>query len=233
MAKKISELPDTAGVVAGTLIEVVDDPEGTPASAKATAADIAALTPQLTTDGDLLTRAAGVPARITRADLAADAAFAGRYVAKPDEVWFGAERIAPISGATSPLSAAIGVWPAWGFVDSAEVARGVTLWMPDHWTTYSIDIYWRGLAATSGDVQWRTYRQSVDPGDTLTFGTFSTGVVAAAGSQHQLVLTTLASGLAVVSGKLTRVAIARQGAESADTYAGEVGLVGVMLRKAS
>ena len=33
----------------------------------------------LTTDGDMLTRAAGVPARITRADLAQDSAFSSRY----------------------------------------------------------------------------------------------------------------------------------------------------------
>ena len=36
---------------------------------------------RLTTDGDILTRTAGAPARLTRAALAADAAFAGKYVA--------------------------------------------------------------------------------------------------------------------------------------------------------
>lgn len=36
----------------------------------------------LTTDGDMLTRAAGVPARITRADLAQDSAFSSRYTSR-------------------------------------------------------------------------------------------------------------------------------------------------------
>ena len=38
------------------------------------------ITTRLTTDGDILTRTAGAPARLTRAALAADAAFAGKYV---------------------------------------------------------------------------------------------------------------------------------------------------------
>lgn len=40
----------------------------------------------LTTDGDLLTRSGGVPARITRADLAADPAFSGTYEPLVDRV---------------------------------------------------------------------------------------------------------------------------------------------------
>ena len=79
-AQKITDLPSTSGIAPDTLIEVVDDPGGTPTSASATAAQIAALAPVTSVDGRT-----GV---VSLTDLYATAAQGGRAdtAVQPDDL---------------------------------------------------------------------------------------------------------------------------------------------------
>lgn len=80
---KISDLTADTSPSSSDLVETVKDPGGTPLSRKATLLNVlkGAVLGLLTSDGDLLTRASGVAARVTRASLAADSAFTAAFAA--------------------------------------------------------------------------------------------------------------------------------------------------------
>ena len=70
---------------------------------------------RLTTDGDILTRSAGAPARLTRASLAADAAFTGTYVKEIFPESYGAGGLG-LTNDTTAVQAALDAVPATGGV---------------------------------------------------------------------------------------------------------------------
>lgn len=78
---KVTALTEDTAPAHGDYGYTIDDPTGTPVSKRATWLNIlkGAVLGLLTSDGDILTRSGGAAARITRADLAADAAWSGLY----------------------------------------------------------------------------------------------------------------------------------------------------------
>lgn len=79
--QKVTALTEDTSPSAADVTNSVKDPAGTPLDRKVSWLNAvkAGLLGVLTTNGDLVTRTAGAIARITRADLAADAAFSGTY----------------------------------------------------------------------------------------------------------------------------------------------------------
>ena len=104
----------------------------------------------LTTDGDILTRAGGVPSRMTRAQLANDTAFTGRFapIVNPRDPAFGAV----LDGTTNDYTA-MAAAVAYAAANKRDVlldgtaAIGTTLSIPAGVTVYASDHSTGGLKA--------------------------------------------------------------------------------------
>lgn len=147
-------------------------------------------------------------------------------------VWIAAADLEISNGA--PTLATIGdTWPYWS-VDDATTEGVVTVTqVPTDWATYDVDLWWIGNGGGANNVLWRVAVADAADGSTLGAGTLS-GVTAANPGSNILEVTRLVTGQAVpASGNVTSVRIVRGGGDALDTLAGDVGILGVLLTKAS
>lgn len=194
----------------------------------------------LTTDGDMLTRASGVPARITRADLAQDSAFSSRYAPlASDGIWARGTDLTPIlnSPSVGTLGAATD-WtrqtPAMLFDASTYEATMIMEYMPQGWATYDVYLWWSNAGAGSGDVVWQFYLNAFN--STANTDAANTGAVAtvAAPAQYVLKRTKINSAaIAATPGQMLRLVVARAGTDGNDTLGNDCGVVAIEWVRAS
>jgi len=186
----------------------------------------------LTTDGDILTRATGVPARITRADLAADSAWGDLYVSRSSalRLWVPAGGFTLAEGAPSGTLATPSAWSAWLLDASSQEGIVTNQFFPSWWSTFSASLYWTNNGAGSGAVRWElVYKSRADTEDLSS----ATGAVAAteditAPAQNVLKVSPLISGVTNDSTKLWQFRLRRIAANPGDTLANDAGVLGIL-----
>lgn len=143
-------------------------------------------------------------------------------------VILGAGQLEANGGA--PVIVGAGSWPVWA-MDSAttEIVGGLRD-VPNHWTTYSVSIYWTNLGTGAGNVQWAALHAAMGDGDTLTRSLTEAAFVAPA--QNVVKKTTLVASQAAGSdGALQLFSVLRSGAHANDTLANDAGLLAIVLEK--
>ena len=192
----------------------------------------------LTTDGDLITRTSGVPARVTRASLAADAAFTAAFRSDAFPVFIGANAIwlgegSPSQGNQGATSGSRKA--AWSLDATAYEAIMATIQVPANWATVDVHVVWTNPASSTGNVRFRLYTQEFSDTDSTNAGTSNGDVDAAAPAQFVTQVTTLAVGVAVNGGpgEYLSLWLQRRGGDAADTLANDAAVLGFEVRKAS
>jgi hypothetical protein len=155
------------------------------------------------------------------------------YLAKADydEIDITAAALGPTRGAPS-LAAAATFWPVW-LLDAAttEAVSGV-IRTPGDWTTVNIVLWWINAGTGAGDVRLRAVTRNEGNGGVLGADA-NAYVTVAAQLQNKLVATTLATGIAVDDLKVFLASIERPGADALDTLANDIGVVSILISKAS
>lgn len=105
--------------------------------------------------------------------------------------------------------------------------------VPDSWTTFNADLIYYAETATTGDVRWDNKTGVLAVGDTA-----SNSVVTGSGSTVAAPTQNVVSALSLLSGATRSDAVRvlyfrRNGGDGADTYAGNILVLGVRLTKAS
>ncbi len=159
----------------------------------------------------------------------------GTYIRKADDqVWVPATAFASTLG--SPSLSNVNRWPVWLLDDSStEIVSHGGLLFPSYWSTFDMTVYWVNTTANAGNVEWLFgFTRTAGDGDTMSTETGPTEAVTA-GSQNVLKATVPASGTdrAVTAGDLHLLSMRRNGGSGSDTLTGDIGLVGVLLERAS
>lgn len=165
--------------------------------------------------------------------------FSSRYQPlASDRIWIDAARIIPTFStfSTGTLGNASGdyrrvgaaLWP-----DGDRVGT-VTNVVPQSWASMDVFYWWSNAGTGSGNVLWRmSYAEFVD-GETTDVQTFAFDVPAAAPAQYVVRRTKMnTTALAVTSGEMMRLMVARIGSATEDTLANNAGLLGVELLRVS
>lgn len=107
--------------------------------------------------------------------------------------------------------------------------------LPSHWTTYDVILEWMDISTTGGDVVWRVQHGTFGNGEAVSAASLTDAakVTATTSGQYTRVVTTLASGLSVVSTETLALRIVRFGGDAADTLGNDAAVSGVVLKKAS
>jgi hypothetical protein len=105
---------------------------------------------------------------------------------------------------------------------------------PHGWATANIKFFWTNAGAGTGDVLLRAVGKSFADGAAMNSAdtTFGTQTVAA-DTQDDLVITTVATGVALTANGYNRLRVLRVGADVADTLANDIGLMMVKVERAS
>jgi hypothetical protein len=148
-----------------------------------------------------------------------------------DEIDITAGALGPTRGAPS-LAAAATFWPVW-LLDAAstEAVSGV-IRTPGDWATVNIVLWWINAGTGTGDARVRVVTRNQGNGELLAADANPYLTLTAAG-QNVLVATTLATGVTVDSLKVFLASIERSGADALDTLANDIGVVAVLIQKAS
>lgn len=132
-----------------------------------------------------------------------------------------------------------GLRPPTFLLDAASAEKiSASFVAPVGWSTYNVKLYWTNAGAGAGDVTWNLQIEAYSDGeaiDTLN----DTDVVAwgvttiTAPAQRVLKISSALTSVAVESGILVGLDIARRAADGTDTLANDVGVLGVMIERAS
>ncbi|QDG61254.1 sialidase family protein [Pseudarthrobacter sp. NIBRBAC000502771] len=134
-------------------------------------------------------------------------------------------------GGASAASQVLG-WPIWTLGASAADQCAFVFRIPTSWKSFDIDVLWVNyLGGTTADVVFRHDHEQCNAGATFTAAAGATATVTT-GNQYILTNTPMATGVARV-GEFLRVKPTRLGADAADTYANNIGIVGVRVRRAA
>lgn len=144
---------------------------------------------------------------------------------------FGPGALAPTIGVPA-LGSPNSTW-AYYLLDAAtsEAVSGAFV-VPDGWATIAIDVWWVPTTAGAGNVALRRLSTHRAAGETLVAGSGSDVTVATAGLDA-VTVTTLETGVAVTAGRLLSVGVNRRGDVAADTYAADIGVLALVVRRAS
>jgi hypothetical protein len=166
--------------------------------------------------------------------LAADPAFAGTYAPVVTSFRLHPSRFAAGVGAPS-LTTLNGRMAVWAF-DAALDERIVgTFEVPAGWATLTVDYEIANVTADSGDVRWGVDFGEFADGDNLnaSLPIAQASVVTALGQYVLDVATISTSAMACTPGKQQVLRVGRTGASGTDTKAGDAGIIGVIINKAS
>lgn len=191
----------------------------------------------LTTDGDMLTRASGVPDRITRADLAQDSAFSSRYQSVTnDSIFFPAFAMSAVTTGTGRVGTGTYA-PAQLFDQTSPEICSFATNLPLYWASYDVYLFWTNAGAGSGDVRWDFARGSAADGATIGVGTVHGTGNYTAPAQNLLKITHMTSGGAITkstsSQTLQTFYVQRQAGDAGDTLGNDCALLGVLFVRAS
>lgn len=121
---------------------------------------------------------------------------------------------------------------AWYMDQTAVEDVGGPVTLPSSWATAHVDIYWCNTGGGAGNVTWRFDLSAVTAGVATPDPATGTAVVGTAGLSGIVVVTRLATGLAVPDG-LAAYEVIRLGNDAGDTLPNDAGLIAVVFTKAS
>jgi hypothetical protein len=149
------------------------------------------------------------------------------------EVWLGGADLVAVGG--SPSAASRVNWPAWTLDAAAVEAVAGSTALPTTWATFDVEAWWVVPSAGTGNVVFRATVDTAESGTVLSLSSYSDVTDAAAGVADEVVVTTLASGLAApgAAASPVRATVSRRGTDAADTLAVDAWLIGIRLVKAS
>ena len=153
----------------------------------------------------------------------------------PNVVWLPAARFTSVTGSPSQNEAGADL-PSWLLDASAAIeALATYVWPEPGWQTCHVDLYWTNAGAGAGDVVFRTYTTLgvAGDGDTVAVGDNSDLAAIAAPAQNVIKVTRLLASAALTVDKPNRVFLGRLGSNVSDTLANDIGVLGVLLTKAS
>lgn len=148
-----------------------------------------------------------------------------------ERVVIPASRLATVNG--TPLLNNVARTQAWLLDAAIAEAVGAAVKLPERWQSYHVDVVWASLAGGTGDVVWRLDRAEFADGDTLANPPTGSTVTATAGTALSVRRTRLATGATATAGKHLTLAAFRIGSDAADTVSTDVGLVEIVLTRAS
>jgi hypothetical protein len=165
-----------------------------------------------------------------------------RIERKPGATAFASTPVDPekLTIPTSGMSLVIGTpalglssrTPVWLLDQTAAESVGGALTIPSEWKTADVDLYWCGIGAGSGDVRVRfdygTVTEGVAAPDPAS-GTLVTGTGAGDGV---VVKTRLATGKTVTPG-LSAFEVVRTGGDAGDTLATDIGVICLVITRAT
>lgn len=170
----------------------------------------------------------------------ADAAFSALYVPKAgDRVWVDAPSLAAVYGSptlTSALGSGAANDAAWSMADAGSRGIGGSVMLPDHWSTFKIELYHGNTTTTAGNVRWNITAKYAGSGDVPYVGTgaltSSDLTVAAPTTAGAIGVAQIpASSLSHTAGKPLFFAVARYGSDAADTLTNAALVYGVLFTR--
>jgi hypothetical protein len=135
------------------------------------------------------------------------------------------------SAATSLLNSIAPVW----LLDAAS-SEGViaTVEFPADWGNFHVDLIWAPTASAAGNVRLQVQGTTFGDGEAVpAYTTLGTVTAANPGTVNVVEVTRLVTSQAVIAGETQLLQILRLGADGADTFASDIGLIGVRLTKAA
>lgn len=200
---------------------------------------LTALTGANVANGDELyivdTGSPNVSKKITADELAQMPQLSSRYVPLTSDVaWIPAGAFTVTAGSPSITAYATGAinWPAVLYDASSAEYAGSSAWLPAHWNTFHIDLYWTNAGGGSGNVVWTTLYQSFGDGDTTANLAGGNNTVTAP-AQNVLKVSRTQSSINPTRGRPLFFVIGRLAADAADTLGNDAALIGVALVRAS
>lgn len=140
----------------------------------------------------------------------------------------------PSVGTFYPSTGMISGVPAWMFDDTAVENVGTTLQLPPGWSMLQVKILWtHDKSDGTGGVTWIFQINSLDVGVNLSSSSSNyihTGETPEAKNVAETIMSRSVS-LPLSESRLFRLGVARQGNGTADTFVGDVGLIGVVLER--
>lgn len=124
-------------------------------------------------------------------------------------------------------------WSYWLLDSATQEAVGAVLHIPTGWSTVDIDVWWVNAGAGAGDVVLGYRRDSPGEGGALGTGAASGSATVTASAQNIVKKTTVGTGVSVSSLSLAGIAVERNGSAGADTLGNDIGVLAVVIRKAS
>lgn len=179
--------------------------------------------------------AAGVTSYVTGDELAASGPFSSRYVPlTSDVVWIPAGAFAVTAGSPSIAAYATSVvsWTAVLYDASSAEYAGSNAWLPAHWNTFHIDLYWTNPSSGSGDVVWTTIYRSFGDGDATGVTSGGNDTVTAP-AEDVLKVSRLETSISPTRGRPLFFVIGRLASDAADTLGNDAAVIGVALVRAT
>lgn len=150
-----------------------------------------------------------------------------------DRVWVPAGAMHTMAGASLvAVGSASQLTQAWGLDASAVEIVAVVMAMPTDWTTFDVDVVWMPTGAGGGNCRFRVDRQPINDGATANGRSFGTQVTIAGPAQYVVEVTRADSGVTCPTTAI-RLQVERDASHVTDTMAGDMGVIGLLLTKAS
>lgn len=154
---------------------------------------------------------------------------------KPSTLWLGSTLFGGAAGTPSVLSqGTTGAWAHSWALDAAVTER-VATWVqfPPGWLTFDLSLYFSPLDATAGNIRWSCDFGALTAGAVVAPATTSAFTAASPAVTEQVTVAAAPASVAVPTGGLGFVSVARLGGDALDTYAADAGFIGLLLTKAS
>jgi hypothetical protein len=176
---------------------------------------------------------------ITADELAQGSQFSSRYVPRSgDTLWIPAAAWGPVAGSpTLGTPNALFLHSAWLLDASSDEELGTSTLFPTWWATFHIDLYFVNAGAGSGDIMLYSDATFAGSGESLnaasvSFGGGTIGPITM-GARSVVVINRLASSVTIQSGEMFAIRVSRFASNVGDTLGNDVGLVGMLLTRAS
>ena len=169
---------------------------------------------------------------ITADELAQGSQFSSRYQAiAGDRIWVDTTMLDTRTATPSRSSLFNG--QAW-YLDQSTVERVSTnLFIPSSWTTFDVTVYVANTTSSSGDVVMEGIVTFAGVDETIASSAPTTSVTITIGSTGVVKTGALLSAVSNTSTKLATLVVGRKADAAGDTLANDVGLLGVLLTRAS
>ncbi len=143
-----------------------------------------------------------------------------------------ASMLAPVSNVALSLQIDRRV-PYWKLPKASTVYLGIVTRVPAHWSTFSVQFELLSIASDTGDASLSAGRHEWVEGDSVDVFPAGLAVAATMPTANNITKFALTGALSVDPSKRMSVRISRNNGSGSDTYASDIGLIGINLVKVS